>query len=139
MVALNPKLLESLTDPQIDAMVEIMLLAASSDGSLDYAEIAQLKKSLLQINDLWLSHVDLDARLAEAHKRIEGQPRAQRLTELRCALEAQEHRAAALEMAVKVMAADGIIRTSEREMLLEAAASLGLDGDLAADIVKLAS
>jgi tellurite resistance protein len=42
-------------------------------------------------------------------------------------------------MAVKVMAADGIIRTSEREMLLEAAASLGLDGDLAADIVKLAS
>lgn len=139
MVALSPELLEDLTDPQIDAMVEIMLLAASADGSLDYAEVAQLKKSLLQINDLWLSHVDLDAKIQAAHQRIEGQDRASRLVSLRKTLETPAHRIAALELAVKVMASDGIIRTSERELLLDAATTLGIEGEIAADIVTRVS
>lgn len=135
MLALKSDLLAKLTDPQIDAMVEVMLLGASADGELDYAELVQLRKSLMTIDDLWLSHIDLDQRITSAKSRIVGQSRADRLAALKTALGGESQRIAALEMAALVMAADGIIRTSERDLMLEAAEALGVDSQIAADIM----
>jgi tellurite resistance protein len=42
----------------------------------------------------------------------------------------------ALALAIQITAADGIIRTSERELILETAAALDVDGDTAADMVR---
>ena len=41
-----------------------------------------------------------------------------------------------LSMAIRMLAADGILRTSEREFILEMAETLGIDRDAAADLVK---
>lgn len=135
MLALKSDLLAKLSDPQIDAMVEVMLLGASADGELDYAELVQLRKSLMAIDDLWLSHIDLDQRIASAKTRIASQTRAERLAALKSALVEENQSVAALEMAALVMAADGIIRTSERDLMLEAAEALGVDSQVAADIM----
>ena len=44
-------------------------------------------------------------------------------------------RKVALSLAIEVTAADGIIRTSERELILETAEALDIDRDQAADLV----
>jgi tellurite resistance protein len=41
----------------------------------------------------------------------------------------------ALSLAIQVTAADGVVRTSERELIMETAEALGIDGDTAADMV----
>jgi uncharacterized tellurite resistance protein B-like protein len=48
-------------------------------------------------------------------------------------------RRAAFELVVHVVAADGVIRTSERELLLEVAEALRIDPDSAADMVRKAA
>jgi len=42
----------------------------------------------------------------------------------------------ALALAIQVAAVDGIIRTSERELIFDTADALGIDGDTAADMVR---
>ena len=42
----------------------------------------------------------------------------------------------ALSLAIQVTAADGIIRTSERELIMETAEALEIDPGEAADLVK---
>jgi tellurite resistance protein len=135
MTALTSELLANLTDPQIDAMVEAMLLAATADGELDDTELAQLRHSLLNVDDMWLSHIDLDQRIATARQHLAGHTRAERLAALQLLLDKQEQRVAALELAALVMTSDGIIRTSERDLMLEAAEALGVDSAVAADIM----
>ncbi len=139
MIALKSDLLTKLTDPQVDAMVEAMLLAASADGELDQAELSQLRKCLLEVDDLWLSHIDLDHRIDLAKTRIAGHERAERLAALKGILQKPEQRVAALELAALVIAADGLLRTSERDLMLEAAEVLGVESSLAADIVAKVS
>ena len=48
-------------------------------------------------------------------------------------------RRVALALAVQVMAADGIIRTSERELIMETAEVLEIDANDAANMVKSVS
>lgn len=136
MLALKSSLLSELSDPQIDAVVEAMLLAAHADGELDPSEISQLKKSLLDIDHLWLSHIDLEQRIETAKSHIAGHDRTDRLQSLRQTLDKPEQRIAALELAALVIASDGILRTSERDLMLEAAEILGVDSGVVADIVK---
>src|SRR4051794_25486155 len=59
----------------------------------------------------------------------------QSLTERR--LEGDERtRKLGLSMAIRMLAADGILRTSEREFIVEMAQALGIDSGAAADLVK---
>lgn len=135
MPALDSKLLASLSDPQIDAMVEVMLLAAAADGHLDESELKQLRQSLLEVDDLWLSHVDLDQRVAAATQRLGSAPRSARLAALKNELPNPEQRLAALELALRVITADGVIRTAEHDLVLEVSQLLEIDGKVAADLV----
>jgi tellurite resistance protein len=139
MIALKSDLLTKLTDPEVDAMVEAMLLAASADGELDPAELAQLNKSLLSVDDLWLSHIDLEHRIEAARAKIAGHSREERLHALKAALVRPEQRIAALELAALVIASDGILRTSERDLMLEAAEILGVESTVVADIMATVS
>jgi uncharacterized tellurite resistance protein B-like protein len=139
MLTNRSAILENLTDPQIDALIELMLLAASADGTLDESEIAQLRRSLLEVDELWLSNIDLEKRLAIAKNHLDGHRREERLAALKVTLPDAAQRTLALELAVKVMLADGVIRITERELLLEAAEALDVDGNIAADLVKSVS
>jgi tellurite resistance protein len=136
MMVLTSQLLASLPDAQIDALIEVMTLAASCDGELSPAELGQLKKSLTEVDELWLSHADVEGRVAAAQQRIAQASRAVRLRMLKSALPKGPVRQAALELALHVVAADGIIRTSERDLILETAEILEIDRDTAADLVR---
>jgi uncharacterized tellurite resistance protein B-like protein len=139
MSALTAALLAKLTDPQIDAMVEAMLWAASADGDLDYSELSQLRRCLLDVDDLWLSHVDLEQRIDQAKLRVSGHSRADRLAAIKQTLAEPEQRVAVIELAALVIAADKILRTSERDLILEAADALSVEPDVVADIMARVS
>ncbi len=136
MLVCTSELLARLKNDQIDSLIELMLLAASADGELSIEEIDQLQKSLLEVDELWITHIDLEKRLSEAHDRIQSAERAKRLAAVKASLSAIDARKAGLELAIRVMAADGVIRTSERELILETAEALDVDRDVAADMVK---
>jgi tellurite resistance protein len=136
MLVCTPKLLSRLRNEQVDALVEVMLLAAAADGELSIEEVDQLQNCLLEVDELWLTQIDLERRLTEAHQRIAGADRATRLSTAKAILSDIDTRRAALELAIRVMAADGVMRTSERELILETAEALDIDRDNAADMVK---
>jgi len=136
MLVCTPELLSQLKNDQIDSLIELMLLAASADGELSIEEIDQLQQSLLEVDELWLTQIDLEKRLRDAHDRISGAQRSERLRAVKATLSAMDARKAGLELAIRVMAADGIMRTSERELILETAEALDVDRDAAADMVK---
>ena len=129
------ELLESLTDPEIDALVEIMLLAACSDGSLDYVEVSVLKQSMRRVDEHWLSHVDLNERIERAKVRIAEESREIRLAKLRTMLPWPEQRLLALKLAARIVTADGQVQPSERELMLQAAEALGVRSELAKELI----
>jgi uncharacterized tellurite resistance protein B-like protein len=129
------ELLESLTDPEIDALVEIMLLAACSDGSLDYVEVSLLKQTMRRVDEHWLSHVDLNERIERAKLRIAAESRDIRLEKLRTMLPWPEQRLLALKLAAKIVTADGQVKPGERELMLQAAEALGVRSELAKDLI----
>jgi tellurite resistance protein len=135
MPALDAKLLAGLEAPQLDALVEVMLLAASADGQLADAELKLLRQSLFEIDKQWLSRVDLDERIAAATKRIASAPRVVRLAELKKALPQATQRLAALELALRIVAADGVLRADEHDLVLEVAQVLEVDSKVAGDLI----
>jgi len=136
MLVCTSELLSHLNNEQIDSLVELMLLAASADGELSVEEIDQLQKCLLEVDELWLTHIDLEKRLSAAQARLHGAERSERLKVVKQSLDSLDVRKAGLELAIRVMAADEIIRTSERELILETAETLDVDREIAADMVK---
>lgn len=136
MLVCTPGLLTRLSNDQIDALIEVMLLAAAADGELSIEEVDQLQNCLLEVDELWLTQIELERRLSEAHGRIAHADRAARLSAAKRILSELDVRRAALELAIRVVAADGLIRTSERELILETAEALDVDRENAADMVK---
>jgi uncharacterized tellurite resistance protein B-like protein len=135
MAALDAKAPAGLDPSHIDALVEVMLLAASVDGRLDDAEVEPLRQMLLSIDEQCLTRVSLEQRLLEAAKRIDASPRDDRFAALRDALPRPEQRLAALELAIRVVAADRQIQTSEHELVLEVAQQLEIDSRLAGELI----
>lgn len=123
------------------ALVEAMALAAHADGGLEQAEEAALVSELRAV----LAGTPLEAefggavvagKLAEAREALEREGREARVAALKAALAEPADRKGALALAVRVAAADGVVRTSERELLLELAEGLAIDPDEAADLVR---
>ncbi len=136
MLVCTSDLLAHLSNHQVDALIEVMLLAATADGELSIEELDQLQKCLLEVDELWLTQIDLERRLSEAGDRITGADRSSRLVAAKGVLSSLDARKAALELAIRVMAADGVVRTSEREVIVETAVALDIDRGTAADMVK---
>lgn len=132
MEARTSEILSGLTDSETDAMIEVLLLAAFADGTLDEAETSTIKRALLTVDEFWLSPVDLERRMDEAKRRIEVESRETRLSTLRGMLPWPEQRVLALKLAIRVVAADGIVQGGERELILQAAEALGVRGEIVA-------
>lgn len=135
MEATVSRVFATLTDLEIDALVEVMLLAACADGVAANAETTVLKRSLHSVDEFWLNHVDLEERMANAKRRIESESRESRLLKLRTMLPWPEQRLLALKLAIRISAADGQIKPVERELILQAAEALGVEVELAAELV----
>jgi uncharacterized tellurite resistance protein B-like protein len=129
----------ALGDAKVEALVEVMFLAASADGDFSDVEREHFLKSVESLTDGRIARARLDTLVKEANEALEREGREARLASVKARLPDPGARRVALSLAIQVTAADGIIRTSERELILETAEALEIDRDEAADLVhKLA-
>ncbi|HEY4159657.1 MAG TPA: TerB family tellurite resistance protein [Polyangiaceae bacterium] len=126
----------ALGDAKLEALVEIMFLAASADGDFSDIERAHFSKSVESLTDGRIALARLDALISEASLALEREGREARLASVKARLPEAGARRVALALAIQVTAADGIIRTSERELILETAEALEIDRDDAANLVS---
>jgi len=124
-----------LVGAELEAFVEIMFLAASSDGDFSDIERRHFVSSLESLTDGRWTQAALEQLLERATQDLARSGRAARLSAVRDRLPQPGARRAALSLAIQVAASDGIVRTSERELILEAAEILGITREDAADLV----
>jgi tellurite resistance protein len=126
----------ALGDAKLEALVEVMFLAASADGDFSEVERAHFLKSVESLTDGRLAQARLETLVSEASRALERDGREARLASVKARLPEANARRVALSLAIQVTAADGIIRTSERELILETAEALEIDRDDAANLVN---
>lgn len=131
-----PPSIRDAEEPKLGAIIELMFLAAFADGDFGEEERAYFLRSIESLTDRRVHGETLGHLVTQIVKDLEAEGRAARLASVKDRLGDHGSRKAALALAIQVTAADGIIRTSERELILEAADALGIDHDEAADLVS---
>jgi tellurite resistance protein len=131
-----PSALAGFDEPKLEALIETMFLAAFADGDFGDEERAHFVKSIESLSDARLGAAKVDALVAKIEKQLAATGREARLADVKARLPDAGARKVALSLAIQIAASDGIIRTSERELILEAAEALGIDRGEAADLVK---
>lgn len=133
-------LVQDLGPAALEALVDTMVLAAEADGEIADEERSEMLTRLSQLTrgsalaDSVATGAPIN-RFETTLQRIEAGERAAVLEGVRQSLAPGDARKAALGLAVAIMAADGIVRTSEREVIMELAEALEIDRDEAADLV----
>jgi tellurite resistance protein len=131
----NANVVQGLSNAKLEALVEMMFLAASADGDFSDVERQHFLHSVESLTDGRLGKAALEGLLGQAKKDLDASGREARLSAVKERLPDAGARKVALSLAIQVTAADGIIRTSERELILETAVALEIDQDEAADLV----
>jgi tellurite resistance protein len=131
----NANVVQGLSSAKLDALVEMMFLAASADGDFSEVERRHFLQSVESLTDGRLAKVALESLLDRAKQDLQASGREARLSAVKERLPDAGARKVALSLAIQVTAADGIIRTSERELIMETADALEIDRDQAADLV----
>jgi tellurite resistance protein len=127
---------QALGEAKLEALIEAMYLAASADGEFSTVERAHFLKTMESLTTGRLPTARLAELVGEASDALEREGRAARLQSVKSRLPDQGSRRVALSLAIQVTAADGIIRTSERELIMETAQVLEIDRDEAANLVS---
>jgi tellurite resistance protein len=131
----NASVVQGLSSTKLEALVEMMFLAASADGDFSDVERTHFLQSVESLTDGRLAKPALEELLHRAQKDLDASGREARLAAVKERLPDAGARKVALSLAIQISAADGIIRTSERELILETAEALEIDRDEAADLV----
>lgn len=127
-----------LSEGEVEALVEVMFLAAEADGEVASAELSQLAETIERVTNGSLAKGKALELAERARAALATSDRPTRLAALRQALPAPK-RAHALLLAVQVTSSDGVMRTSERDLILELSEALEIDGDTAANLVRAVS
>jgi tellurite resistance protein len=128
--------IQQLAESEVQALVEVMFLAAQADGEVGDNEIAELAQTTERVTNGHVPRVQAERLLQRARDEFNKSDRETRLEAVKAAL-APERRKHALLLAIQVTYSDGVIRTSERDLILQTAEALEIDGDTAADLVKI--
>ena len=123
-------------EAKLEALIETMYLAARADGEFTIEERAHFVSSVQSLTEQRLEGAKLDRLLARFQSEYEKDGPKKRLVSVRTRLGDRQACKLGLSMAIRMLAADGILQTSEREFILEMADSLGVDRDSAAYLVK---
>jgi uncharacterized tellurite resistance protein B-like protein len=127
--------IQALAHPKLEALIEMMFLAASADGEFSDVEHDAFFTSVESLTDGRLDRSALESLIESAKQGLEGEGREARLNAVKQRLTDPGARKVALALAIQITAADGVIRTTERELILETAETLEIDRDEAADLV----
>jgi tellurite resistance protein len=128
-------LARSLPLPKLEALVEVMFLAASADGELSAEERELFAHTVRQLADERIG-TRLDELFRRYKQALDESDRETRLLALKKALPEISARRLALELAIQVTAVDGLIRTSERELILDTADALEVNRSDVANLVR---
>lgn len=131
----NASVVQGLSSAKLEALVEMMFLAASADGDFSDVERQHFLQSVESLTDGRLAKPALEALLDRAKQDLEASSREARLSAVKERLPDPGARKVALSLAIQVTAADGIIRTSERELIMDTADALEIDRNEAANLV----
>lgn len=132
----SPPSIRDFESPKLEAIIEVMFLAAFADGDFGEEERVHFLASIESLTDRHVQGETLGRLVSRIVKDLETEGRPARLASVNARLLDAGARKAALGLAIQLTAADGIIRTSERELILEAAEALEIDRDEAADLVS---
>lgn len=121
---------------RLEALVEVMFLAASADGEFSDDERRHFLAAVESLTDQALTDEALSALVGKLESLLEQEGRELRLSRVAARLENAAEKRVALSLAVRLMASDGIVRTSEREVIVDLAEALGIDREDAANLVK---
>jgi tellurite resistance protein len=132
----DPSFVKDLDDVKLEALIEMMYLAATADGEFTDVEREDFVRHAEELT-LHVANTDrLDAIVERAREAQSRDGRDARLAAVTARLPDAGARRLALALAIRVTASDGVIRTSERELIMETAEALGIDGESAADLVR---
>jgi tellurite resistance protein len=123
-------------EDKLEALIETMYLAAHADDEFTAPERAHFVASVQSLTERRLEGDKLERLLARFEEGYKESGRKACLASVKERLGDPRSCRLALSMAIRMLAADGILRTSEREFILEMAETLGIDRDAAADLVK---
>jgi uncharacterized tellurite resistance protein B-like protein len=127
---------QALGEAKLSALIEAMYLAAAADGEFSTVERAHFLKTMESLTTGRLPTARLAQLVAEATEALEREGREARLLSVKSRLPDAGSRRVALSMVVQVTAADGVIRSSERELILETAHVLEIDRNEAESLVR---
>ena len=125
---------QSRTTSEAEAVLELMYLAVHADGEFGDEERNALAAAVREGGGP--SGADFTRVMQRIERDVAKQGRGARITALKSELSDGAAKERALRAVIRMVAADGIVRTSERDLILEIADGLGVEGDRAADLVR---
>lgn len=131
----TPPSIKELDEPRLEALIEAMFLAAYADGEFSDVEREHFYASIESLTDRRISGPTLEDLTVRMKADLDEKGRAACLEAVKEKLSTPGARKAALALTIQLVAADGIIRTAERELIDDMAAVLEIDQDTAADLV----
>jgi tellurite resistance protein len=131
--------LQALGEAKLEALVEAMFLAAFADGEFSTVERAHFLKTAESLTNGRLTTARIAQLVSDAGEALLREGRKARLLSVKERLPDTGSRRVALSLAIQVTAADGVIRTSERELIWETAEALEIEREEAANLVSTLS
>lgn len=125
----------TLDGPQLEALVELLYLAASADGDFSDDERKLFVHKVFKLTGDRMSNEALEGAFKRIEADVEREGRTARISSVREKLDSDGARHGALLMAIDITMADDVLRTSEREAIADIAEGLGIERDVAADYI----
>lgn len=126
----------SLDEPKLEALIEIMYLAAYADGSFAPEERAHFSRSVQSLTDRKVTPEMLDQVVARLDAARKAAGTAALIAGARATLGSPAACRVALSLAVGVIMADGKVTDSERSMLFEIGSALGFERAVTEELLK---
>jgi len=117
--------LASLELNELEAFVELMFLAAHTDGTVSAEERAAFRGQVIKGTHGQLDAAMVDEVLAQIEARVQSGETQRRLVSIRLRLRDPRKRHAALVHAARVVLADGVLALDEVAFLERAVAAVG--------------
>jgi len=125
--------MRAMSDARQEALVELMFLAVHADGEFGEEERNAFAQAIRERGGP--TGAEFKKTMDRIERDVAAQGREARIGALAASFPDAKSKEDALVAVIAMVAADGVVRTSERELILEVAEGLGVEGDRAADLV----
>ncbi len=126
----------SLDEPKLEALIEIMYLAAYADGSFAPEERAHFSRSVQSLTDRKVTSEMLEQIVQRLDAARKAAGTAALIAGARATLGSPAACRVALSLAVGVIVADGKVTDSERTMLFDIGSALGVERSVTEELLR---